>query len=227
VTQNGIRFGLSRPSPRRRTPPLAPWCPRRPSPEMPDQTIGNYLNLAALYGGMNANVHLTDPRPGWRTAGRRPLPNETISVGGSRIMFNHYTPRWRQQQRCGLQHPLWSSPPIDAIQEMEGANRRPIPPNTVYNSTQVNVVTKRRHQQLSRPRVFYFLRNNYAGLRSGITIFYPTPPPAALPYKYNDYGFRAHRTDLDSPRLQRQGPLLLHGSTTKWYSRISFFESGG
>ena len=97
----------------------------------------NYLNLTAVSANANV-VSPTQGQAGAREGGAR--ANETISVGGSRIMFNHYT-----LDGIDNSDPDFNSyvvqPSIDAIQEMK-VQIGVYPAQYGYNATQVNVVTK-------------------------------------------------------------------------------------
>src|SRR5450631_568175 len=156
---------------------------------VPTQTLAempvnnrNYLNLAALSANANI-VSPTQGQAGARLGGAR--ANESISVGGARIMINHYTLDGVNNSDVDF-NTFVVQPSIDAIQEMK-VQTGVYPAQYGYNSTQINVVTKSGANNYHGAG-FYFLRNNYADAL-GYNYFYPTPPPAALPYKYNDYGF--------------------------------------
>ena len=97
----------------------------------------NYLNLTAVSANANV-VSATQGQAGSREGGAR--ASQSISVGGSRIMFNHYT-----LDGINNSDPDFNSyvvqPSIDAIQEMKVQNGV-YPAQYGYNATQVNVVTK-------------------------------------------------------------------------------------
>ena len=203
---NCDRFGRSRSAPDCKTPPSAPWFLLRPSAQMPVNSR-NYLNLMAI--SANANVMSPHPRPGWsREGGQRPR-NETISVGGSRIMFNHYTIDGINNSDLDFNSYV-VQPTIDAIQEMK-VQTGVYPAQYGYNATQINVVTKSGSNNYHGTAGFYFLRNNYADANLGYN-YYPTPSPGkALPYKYNDYGF-VLTGPISIPHVfNAKNRLLLHG----------------
>ena len=122
---------------------------------VPTQTLAempvnnrNYLNLVAVSANTNV-VSPTQGQAGARLGGAR--ANETISVGGSRIMFNHYTLDGINNTDVDF-NTFVVQPSIDAIQEMK-VQTGVYPAQYGYNATQVNVVTKSGSNQLSRRRV--------------------------------------------------------------------------
>ncbi|HET6218493.1 MAG TPA: TonB-dependent receptor [Acidobacteriaceae bacterium] len=174
----------------------------------------NYLNLTAVSANANV-VSSTQGQAGSRQGGAR--ASQSISVGGSRIMFNHYT-----LDGINNSDPDFNSyvvqPSIDAIQEMKVQNGV-YPAQYGYNATQVNVVTKSGTNNYHGAG-FYFLRNNYADAL-GYNYFYPTPQPAALPYKYNDYGF-VLTGPISIPHIFNGKNRFFFMVNDEWYSRISF-----
>ena len=178
----------------------------------------NYLNLTAISANANV-VSTTQGQAGAREGGAR--ANETISVGGSRIMFNHYT-----LDGINNSDPDFNSyvvqPSIDAIQEMK-VQTGVYPAQYGYNATQVNVVTKSGSNNYHGAG-FYFLRNNYADAL-GYNYFYPTPQPAALPYKYNDYGF-VLTGPISIPHVFNGKNRFFFMVNDEWYSRISLSNTG-
>jgi Carboxypeptidase regulatory-like domain/TonB dependent receptor len=188
---------------------------------VPTQTLAempvnnrNYLNLAALSANANI-VSPTQGQAGARLGGAR--ANESISVGGSRIMFNHYTLDGVNNSDVDF-NTFVVQPSIDAIQEMK-VQTGVYPAQYGYNSTQINVVTKSGANNYHGAG-FYFLRNNYADAL-GYNYFYPTPPPAALPYKYNDYGF-VLTGPISIPHVFNGKDRFFFMVNDEWYSRISF-----
>ena len=174
----------------------------------------NYLNVTAV--SANANVVSTSQgQAGSREGGAR--SSQSISVGGSRIMFNHYT-----LDGINNSDPDFNSyvvqPSIDAIQEMK-VQIGVYPAQYGYNATQINVVTKSGSNNYHGAG-FYFLRNNYADAL-GYNYFYPTPQPAALPYKYNDYGF-VLTGPISIPHVFNGKNRFFFMVNDEWYSRISF-----
>ncbi len=174
----------------------------------------NYLNLTAVSANANV-VSSTQGQAGSREGGAR--SSQSISVGGSRIMFNHYT-----LDGVNNSDPDFNSyvvqPSIDAIQEMK-VQTGVYPAQYGYNATQVNVVTKSGSNNYHGAG-FYFLRNNYADAL-GYNYFYPTPQPAALPYKYNDYGF-VLTGPIWIPHVFNGKNRFFFMVNDEWYSRISF-----
>ena len=174
----------------------------------------NYLNVTAVSANANV-VSATQGQAGSREGGAR--ASESISVGGSRIMFNHYT-----LDGVNNSDPDFNSyvvqPSIDAIQEMK-VQIGVYPAQYGYNATQVNVVTKSGTNNYHGAG-FYFLRNNYADAL-GYNYFYPTPQPAALPYKYNDYGF-VLTGPIWIPHVFNGKNRFFFMVNDEWYSRISF-----
>ncbi len=192
---------------------------------VPTQTLAeapvnnrNYLNLAALSANANV-VSPTQGQAGARLGGAR--ANESISVGGSRIMFNHYTLDGVNNTDVDF-NTFVVQPSIDAIQEMK-VQTGVYPAQYGYNSTQVNVVTKSGTNNYHGAG-FYFLRNNYADAL-GYNYFYPTPLPKALPYKYNDYGF-VLSGPISIPHVFNGKNRFFFMVNDEWYSRISFSNTG-
>ena len=177
----------------------------------------NYLNLTAL----SANANVVSPtvgQAGAREGGAR--ASETISVGGSRIMFNHYTLDGINNSDTDFNSYV-VQPSIDAIQEMK-VQIGVYPAQYGYNATQINVVTKSGTNNY-HGSAFEFLRNNYADAL-GYNYFYPTPPPTALPYKYNDYGF-VLTGPISIPHVFDGKNRFFFMVNDEWYSRISFSNS--
>ena len=162
-------------------PTLGTVVPTETIAEMPVNNR-NYLNLVAVSANTNV-VSPTQGQAGSRLGGAR--ASQSISVGGSRIMFDHYT-----LDGVNNTDPDFNTyvvqPSIDAIQEMK-VQTGVYPAEFGYNATQVNVVTKSGGNQY-HGAAFDFVRNNYADAL-GYNFNYPTALPKVLPYKYNDYGF--------------------------------------
>ncbi len=177
----------------------------------------NYLNLVAASANTNV-ISATQGQAGAREGGAR--ANETISVGGSRIMFDHYTLDGINNSDVDF-NSFVVQPSIEAIAEMK-VQTGVYPAEYGYNATQVNVVTKSGTNQF-HGTLFDFVRNNYADAR-GYNYNYPTPFPKVLPYKYNDYGF-----ELGGPVTI---PKLFHGKdrfffmvSDEWYSQVQYSQS--
>ena len=141
----------------------------------------NYLSLVALSANTNT-LSPTAGQAGARLGGSR--ASQSISVGGQRIMFDHYTLDGINNSDVDF-NSFVVQPSIDAIQEFK-VQTGVYPAQFGYNATQINVVTKSGTNQY-HGTAFEFLRNNYADARG--YNYSPSPLPAALPFKYNDYGF--------------------------------------
>ncbi len=176
----------------------------------------NYLGMVALSANANT-LSPTQGQAGAREGGAR--SNESISVGGSRIMFDHYT-----LDGVNNSDPDFNSfivqPSVDAISQMK-VQTGVYPAQFGYNATQVNVVTKSGGNQL-HGTAFDFVRNNYADALG--YDYNLTPLPAVLPYKYNDYGFV-----ISGPVII---PHVFHGknkfffmANDEWYSEVNFSNS--
>ncbi|HEV2276105.1 MAG TPA: carboxypeptidase-like regulatory domain-containing protein [Acidobacteriaceae bacterium] len=191
---------------------------------VPTQTITqmplnnrNYLGLVALSSNANT-LSPTQGQAGARLGGSR--ANESISVGGQRINFDHYTLDGINNSDVDF-NSFVVQPSVDAIQEMK-VQTGVYPAQFGYNATQVNVVTVS-GTNAYHGTAFEFLRNNYADAL-GYDYAYPTPLPTVLPLKYNDYGFV-----LDGPITI---PHVFNGKdrfffmvNDEWYSEINFTNS--
>jgi hypothetical protein len=192
---------------------------------VPTQTLAqmpvnnrNYLNLVAV--SANANViSATQGQAGAREGGAR--ANETISVGGSRIMFDHYTLDGINNSDVDFNSYV-VQPSIDAIGEMK-VQTGVYPAEYGYNATQINVVTKSGTNHY-HGTAFDYVRNNYADAR-GFWYLYPKKlPPAVLPYKYNDYGF-VLSGPISIPKLFNGTNRFFFMVNDEWYSQVQFFNS--
>ena len=188
---------------------------------IPTQTLAetpvnnrNYLNLVAASANTNV-VSPTQGQAGARLGGAR--ANESISVGGSRIMFNHYTLDGVNNSDVDF-NTFVVQPSIDAIQELK-VQTGVYPARYGYNQTQINVVTKSGTNNYHGAG-FYFLRNNYADAL-GYNYNYPTPQPTVLPYKYNDYGF-VLTGPISIPHIFNGKDRFFFMVNDEWYSRVSF-----
>jgi hypothetical protein len=191
---------------------------------IPDQTLAqmpvngrNYLSLIEVSANTNV-LSPTQGQAGAREGGAR--ANETISVGGSRIMFDHYTLDGINNSDVDFNSYV-VQPSIDALQEMK-VQTGVYPAEYGYNATQVNVVTKSGTNQY-HGALFDFVRNNYADARG--YYYFPGTPPAVLPYKYNDYGF-VLGGPLSIPKLFNGKDRLFFMVNDEWYSQITFSSSG-
>ncbi len=184
---------------------------------VPTQTVSemplnsrNYLSLVAV----SANTNTLSPAQGQATSregGQR--STEAISVGGQRIMYDHYTIDGINNTDVDF-NSFVVQPTVDAIQEMK-VQTGVYPAQYGYNATQVNVVTKSGGNQY-HGTAFYFLRNNTADARgynySTIAL------PAKLPFRYNDYGFVVSGP-LSIPKLFDAKNRLFFMANKEWFSQ--------
>lgn len=191
---------------------------------IPDQTLAqmpvnnrNYLNLVAVSANTNV-LSPTQGQAGAREGGAR--ASETISVGGSRIMFDHYTLDGINNTDTDFNSYV-VQPSIDAIQEVK-VQTGVYPAEYGYNPTQVNVVTKSGGNHY-HGTLFEFVRNNYADAR-GYNYHYPKAFPTVLPYKYNDYGF-VFGGPLTIPKLFNGTNRFFFMVSDEWYSQVQFSQS--
>ncbi len=185
---------------------------------VPTQTVSqmplnsrNYLSLVAV----SANTNTLSPQQGQavsREGGQR--SEEAISVGGQRIMYDHYTIDGINNTDVDF-NSFVVQPTVDAIQEMK-VQTGVYPAEYGYNATQVNVVTKSGGNAY-HGTAFYFLRNNYA---DALGYNYTTTPfPPKLPFKYNDYGF-VLSGPLSIPHLFDAKNRLFFMVNKEWFSQI-------
>ena len=191
---------------------------------IPDETLAqmpvnnrNYLNLVAISANANVNSP-TQGQAGAREGGAR--ANESISVGGSRIMFDHYTLDGVNNSDADF-NSFVVQPSIDAIAEMK-VQTGVYPAEYGYNATQVNVVTKSGGNHYNGT-LFEFVRNNYADAL-GYNYNYPNPFPKVLPYKYNDYGF-VLGGPLTIPKLFNGRDRFFFMVSDEWYSQVQYSQS--
>jgi len=176
----------------------------------------NYLNLVAASANTNV-LSPTQGQAGSREGGAR--ANESISVGGSRIMFDHYTLDGINNSDADFNSYV-VQPSIDAIQEVK-VQTGVYPAEYGYNVTQVNVVTKSGGNHY-HGTLFEFVRNNYA---DALGYNYNTTPfPKVLPYKYNDYGF-VFGGPLTIPKLFNGTNRFFFMVSDEWYSQVQFSQS--
>ena len=124
---------------------------------VPTQTLSqmplnsrNYLSLVAV----SANTNTLSPYTGQaksRQGGQR--SQEAISVGGQRIMYDHYTIDGINNTDVDF-NTFVVQPTVDAIQEMK-VQTGVYPAQYGYNATQVNVVTKSGGNAVSRNCVLF------------------------------------------------------------------------
>ena len=134
----------------------------------------NYLSLVAVSANTNT-LSPTQGQAGSRLGGQR--STESISVGGQRIMYDHYTIDGINNTDVDF-NSFVVQPTVDAIQEMK-VQTGVYPAQYGYNATQVNVVTKSGGNQY-HGTAFYFLRNNYVDARGYNYSSTPFPPRAPL-----------------------------------------------
>ena len=177
----------------------------------------NYLNVVAVSANTNV-VSATQGQAVSREGGAR--ASQAISVGGSRIMFDHYTLDGINNTDVDF-NTYVVQPSIDAIQEMK-VQTGVYPAQYGYNATQVNVVSKSGGNQY-HGTAFDFVRNNYADAL-GYDYNYPTPLPKVLPYKYNDYGF-VFSGPIWIPHVFNGKNRFFFMVNDEWYSQVSFSET--
>jgi hypothetical protein len=190
---------------------------------VPTQTLAqmplnsrNYLSLVAVSANTNT-LSPTQGQAGSRLGGQR--STESISVGGQRIMYNHYTIDGINNTDVDF-NTFVVQPTVDAIQEMK-VQTGVYPAQYGYNATQVNVVTKSGGNAY-HGTAFYFLRNNYADARG---FNYSTIPFAAkLPFRYNDYGF-VLSGPLSIPHLFDAKNRLFFMVNKEWFSQSQSLEN--
>jgi hypothetical protein len=189
---------------------------------VPTQTVSqmplnsrNYLSLVAV----SANTNTLSPaqgQAGSRLGGQRSL--EAISVGGQRIMYDHYTIDGINNTDVDF-NSFVVQPTVDAIQEMK-VQTGVYAAQYGYNATQVNVVTKSGGNQY-HGTAFYFLRNNYVDARG--YNYTTTPFPPRLPFRYNDYGF-VLSGPLSIPKLFDAKNRLFFMVNKEWFSQVQVLQ---
>lgn len=138
-----------------------------------------YLNLVAL----SPNVNVLSPaagQAGARQGGDR--AQQSIAVGGQRIMFNYYTLDGVANTDVNFDSYV-ALPSIDAIQEFK-IQTGVYPAEYGHQSTQVNVLTKSGGNSY-HGAVFEFLRNDVFDAKQ----YQFTSSKPKNPFKWNDYGF--------------------------------------
>ena len=190
---------------------------------VPTQTVSqmplnsrNYLSLVAV----SANTNTLSPAQGQATSregGQR--SEEAISVGGQRIMYDHYTIDGINNTDVDF-NSFVVQPTVDAIQEMK-VQTGVYPAEYGYNATQVNVVTKSGGNAY-HGTAFYFLRNNYADARGYNYSTIAFPPK--LPFRYNDYGF-VLSGPLSIPKLFDAKNRLFFMVNKEWFSQTQQLQN--
>src|SRR5580704_10924265 len=170
----------------------------------------NYLSLVAVSANTNT-LSAAQGQAGSREGGQR--SNEAISVGGQRIMYDHYTIDGINNTDVDF-NSFVVQPTVDAIQEMK-VQTGVYPAQYGYNATQVNVVTKSGGNSY-HGTAFYFLRNNYADARGYNYSTIAFPPK--LPFRYNDYGFMLSGP-LSIPKLFNAKNKLFFMVNKEWFTQ--------
>ena len=139
-----------------------------------------YLNLVALA----PNTNTLSPPAGQaqsRQGGDR--SNQSISVGGQRIMFDYYT-----LDGVNNTDPDFNSyvvlPSIDALQEFK-VQTGVYPAQYGHEATQINVLTKSGGNNY-HGALFEFLRND---VMDALPYAFTSKVQSKQPFKWNDYGF--------------------------------------
>jgi hypothetical protein len=147
----------------------------------------NYLGLVAL--ASNANTLSPNAgQAGARLGGER--ANQSISVGGNRIMFDYFT-----LDGVNNTDPDFNTyvglPSVDGIEEFK-VQTGVYSAEFGHEASQVNVVSKAGTNSY-HGSLYEFIRNNYV---DADPYFFPynLAPPKVFPFKWNNYGF-----ELDGP----------------------------
>jgi hypothetical protein len=190
---------------------------------VPTQTVSqmplnsrNYLSLVAVSANTNT-LSTAQGQAGSREGGQR--STEAISVGGQRIMYDHYTIDGINNTDVDF-NSFVVQPTVDAIQEMK-VQTGVYPAQYGYNATQVNVVTKSGGNAY-HGTAFYFLRNNYADARGYNYSTIAFPPK--LPFRYNDYGF-VLSGPLSIPKLFDAKNRLFFMVNKEWFKQTQQLQS--
>lgn len=147
----------------------------------------NYLGLVVL--ASNANTLSPNAgQAGARLGGER--ANQSISVGGNRIMFDYFT-----LDGVNNTDPDFNTyvglPSVDGIEEFK-VQTGVYSAEFGHEASQVNVVSKAGTNSY-HGALYEFIRNNYV---DADPYFFPynLAPPKVFPFKWNNYGF-----ELDGP----------------------------
>jgi len=197
-------------------PTLGTVVPTETISEMPINNR-NYLNLVAVSANTNV-VSPTQGQAGSRLGGAR--ASQSISVGGSRIMFDHYTLDGINNTDPDF-NTFVVQPSIEAIQEMK-VQTGVYSSQFGYNATQVNVVSKSGGNQFHGTASDY-VRNNYVDAL-GYNYNYPNALPKTFPYKYNDYGF-VLAGPIWIPHVFNGRNRFFFMVNDEWYSQISLSQT--
>jgi len=145
----------------------------------------NYLGLVALASNTNT-LSATSGQAAGRLGGDR--ANQSISVGGNRIMFDYYT-----LDGVSNTDPDFNTyvvlPSIDAIQEFK-VQTGVYPAEFGHQSSQINVLTKSGGNAY-HGSLFEFIRNDQF---DAVPYAFTATHPVKSPFKWNDYGF-----EIDGP----------------------------
>ncbi|MBV9223040.1 MAG: TonB-dependent receptor, partial [Acidobacteriaceae bacterium] len=139
-----------------------------------------YLNLVALAPNTNT-LSPSSGQAGSRQGGDR--ANQSIAVGGQRIMFNYYT-----LDGVVNTDPNFNTyvvlPSIDALQEFK-VQTGVYPAEFGHQTTQINVLTKSGGNDY-HGALFEFLRND---VLDALPYSFTSKPQNKQPFKWNDFGF--------------------------------------
>ena len=150
----------------------------------------NYLGLVALASNVNT-LSSGSGQAGSRLGGDR--ANQSIAVGGQRIMFDYYTLDGVNNTDPDFNTYI-ALPSIDGIQQFK-VQTGVYSAEFGHEASQINVVSKSGTNKF-HGSAFEFIRNNYVDAQP---YWFPTRHPVGTvqsinPFKYNDFGF-----ELDGP----------------------------
>ena len=150
----------------------------------------NYLALVALSSNVNT-LSAGSGQAGSRLGGDR--ANQSIAVGGQRIMFDYYTLDGIVNTDPDFNTYI-ALPSMDGIQEMK-VQTGVYSAEYGHEASQINVVSKSGTNTF-HGSAYEFIRNNFVDAQP---YWFPTRHPTGsvqviTPFKYNDYGF-----EVDGP----------------------------
>jgi hypothetical protein len=138
----------------------------------------NYLSLTALTPGVTTSAPINNVAAA-RLGGLR--ASFTVSAGGERIYFNHYTLDGMENTESNFNAFLFL-PSLDALQEFK-VETGIFPAEYGHNLTQINVTTKSGANQF-HGSLFEFLRNSAISAKN----YFDSHTAPIPPFKRNQYG---------------------------------------